>query len=242
MRSIFTNVSSAWLPPFGALVDYISGEKLTTVKLPIIFVTYSFSLCLCFYAFCSLSFGSPPSFHLCSLLSSSVSEPICILTSFPLRDCSKWIHGEKHQEELPGHAPVHGEISSNWRPGCTCQPQIRVTDLWSSISSQNTTCQSLRKHYSTVCMCEREREIWSVCVCVTAPLRLGMNGLPHWEQQELFLELASITALVMLVCFGHILMTKDLRAQKTNLSISQSAGPAFESAQACRIKFVREEA
>lgn len=34
-------------------------------------------------------------------------------------------------------------------------------------------------------------------VCVTAPLGLGMNGLPHWEQQDLYLERVSIMGLVL---------------------------------------------
>lgn len=42
-----------------------------------------------------------------------------------------------------------------------------------------------------------------VCVSVTAPLRLGMNGPPHWEQQELFLAQGSIMGLVV-VCHGSV--------------------------------------
>lgn len=43
------------------------------------------------------------------------------------------------------------------------------------------------------------------CVCVfvsvvTCPVRLWMNGLPHWEQQGLFLALDSIVGLI--VCKG----------------------------------------
>ncbi len=49
-----------------------------------------------------------------------------------------------------------------------------------------------------------------------------MNGHPHWEQQELFLELVSIMGLVV-VCYGSIWATKDLRERKTILSATQSA-------------------
>lgn len=54
-----------------------------------------------------------------SRFSPSVSEPVCVLASVPLRNCSKWIHWKKHQEELPGNAPVHGEVPSDWSPGCS---------------------------------------------------------------------------------------------------------------------------
>lgn len=67
----------------------------------------------------------------------------------------------------------------------------------------------------------------SVCVCVTAPLRPGMNGLPHWEQQELFLTLASLMGLLV-VCYGRNGTTiKDLREKITNSSAAQSAGRPF---------------
>lgn len=153
----------------------------------------------------------------------SVSEPLCILTSFPLRDSSKWIYRKKHQEELPCDAPVHGEISSNWSPGCTRQPEIRVTDL----------CQvpleyiflNPQANYNIMCMC-----ISLYSGSGTSPLRLGKNWLSHREQRELFLALASIMALVMVVCYRSILMRTALREHKTNLSTSQSAGqPLRES-------------
>lgn len=63
-----------------------------------------------------------PSFLLPVLISvvpflSPVSEPVRVLASVPLWYRSEWIHGEEHQEELPGNAPVHGEIPSDWSPG-----------------------------------------------------------------------------------------------------------------------------
>ena len=56
-----------------------------------------------------------------------------------------------------------------------------------------------------VCTCVRTRVCVCVCVCVfgsvyvTVPLRLGMNGLPRWEQHQLFLAQSSIPALVLVV-------------------------------------------
>lgn len=46
-----------------------------------------------------------------------VSEPVRVLAAVPLWYCPEWIHGEEHQEELPGNAPVHGEIPSDRSPG-----------------------------------------------------------------------------------------------------------------------------
>lgn len=62
-------------------------------------------------------------------------------------------------------------------------------------------------------------EFVCVLVCETGPVRLRMNGLPHWEQQELFLVLASIAELV-----AGCSTTKDLREQITNSSVTPSAG------------------
>lgn len=50
-----------------------------------------------------------------------------------------------------------------------------------------------------------------------------MNGLPHWEQQELFLVLVSIMGLVV-VFYGSILTTKDLGERTISSSATQSAG------------------
>lgn len=151
-------------------------------------------------------------FHL-----TTVSESVCILASFPLRDRSKWFHWKEHQEELPCHAPVHGEVSPNWSSRCTRQPQNRVkrhfvcmgycdfvgkwtftsftcmTFVWNSSSA---TCTSFMRKCvpASVCVC--------VCLCVTGHVRLWMNGFPHWEQRALFLVLDSIVGQIVWVCEG----------------------------------------
>ena len=82
-------------------------------------------------------FVSSPHFLSIVLLSSAtVSEPVRLLAPVPLRDGSKRFHREEHQEELPRHAPVHGEVSSNWCCGRTSNSQNRV-----------------RKHCGCICVC-----------------------------------------------------------------------------------------
>lgn len=82
---------------------------------PLFSLFYSVSLAVFYYSIRFL-FACP----------TAVSESICVLSSVPLWDSPEWIHWKEHQEELPSHAPVHGEVPSNWCCGRTCQPQIRV--------------------------------------------------------------------------------------------------------------------
>lgn len=113
-----------------------------------------------------------PFFH----FSYSVSEPLCILTSFPLRDSSKWIYREKHQEELPCDAPVHGEISSNWSPGCTRQPEIRVTDLCQVPLEYIFTCQSSSKLQYNVYVYQSLQWFWN-CSSETGEELASSSGI-----------------------------------------------------------------
>lgn len=99
------------------------------------------------------------------LSSTTVSEPVCIFPSVPLWDSSQRVHREEHQEELPRYAPVYGEISSNWSPGRTCQPQNGVwkhcvfDDSWSDIIN-------LKKHYIIMCVRMSVSILAATCVCM----------------------------------------------------------------------------
>lgn len=91
---------------------------------------------------------------------------------------------------------------------------IRLESRMLSLASNQGNCSAIQSYHQIfACQSSKNIAVWACLrayLCVRALLRLRMNGLPLWEQRELFLALPFLRALLMVVCFRSILMRKHI--------------------------------
>lgn len=94
------------LPVWVTLSALFTPSSLSLVTWCVFYLYVSVPLPFCTISIFILSF------FLFSLYELAVPKAERLFTSFPLRHGPQWQHREKHPEQLPGDARLHGEVSS----------------------------------------------------------------------------------------------------------------------------------